>query len=70
MQLRENIEDLQDENRKLIRETFDFINKIQIFEYFLKMNGLRKARMVFSTFNKYFLKMNELTVKESENGST
>ena len=24
MQLRENIEDLQDENRKLIRETFDF----------------------------------------------
>ena len=57
MQLRENIEDLQDENRKLIRETFDFINKIQIFEYFLKMNGLRKARMV--VLNKYFLKVSE-----------
>ena len=35
MQLRENIEDLQDENRKLMRETLDFINKIHIFEYLL-----------------------------------
>ena len=33
LQLRENIEDLQDENRKLIRETFDFINKTQILRY-------------------------------------
>ena len=34
MQLRENIEDLQDENRKLIRETFNLMNKIQIFQNF------------------------------------
>ena len=57
MQLRENIEDLQDENRKLMRETLDFINKIQIFEYFLNFGLIVKLK-------------NTLMINERENEKT